>query len=89
MTMDILHMVGARPNLMKAAPVLRALKSAPLFRQTLVHTGQHHDFNMSEIFFRELDIPSPDINLEVRSGSHTRQTTEIMIRLTGGSLRLS
>ena len=79
MTMHIFHIVGARPNFMKAAPVLRALKNDS--RQTLVHTGQHYDFNMSDIFFRELDIPSPDINLEVGSGSHARQTADIMTRL--------
>lgn len=78
MTMHIVHVVGARPNFMKAAPVMRALASLDGFRQTLVHTGQHYDTNMSEVFFQQLDIPEPDINLGVGSGSHTWQTAQIM-----------
>ena len=62
---------------MKAAPVLRALRDAG-FRQALVHTGQHYDANMSDVFFRELDIPPPDVNLGVGSGSHAQQTALIM-----------
>ena len=77
--MHILHVVGARPNFMKAAPVLAALAKAGA-RQTLVHTGQHYDANMSEVFFRQLEIPAPDVNLEVGSGSHAIQTAEIMAR---------
>ena len=68
--MHILHVVGARPNFMKAAPVLHALSKRPAVRQTLVHTGQHYDFNMSEVFFSQLEIPAPDVNLGVGSGSH-------------------
>ena len=79
--MHILHIVGARPNFMKAAPVLRALVQRNHVRQSLVHTGQHYDANMSDIFFSQLDIPAPDVNLEVGSGSHARQTAEIMSRL--------
>jgi UDP-N-acetylglucosamine 2-epimerase (non-hydrolysing) len=79
--MQILHIVGARPNFMKAAPVMRALGQRPQVRQSLVHTGQHYDANMSEVFFSQLDIPVPDVNLEVGSGSHARQTAEIMSRL--------
>lgn len=75
--MHILHVVGARPNFMKAAPVLHALKAAGV-RQTLVHTGQHYDRNMSDVFFSQLEIPEPDVNLGVGSGSHARQTAEIM-----------
>jgi UDP-N-acetylglucosamine 2-epimerase (non-hydrolysing) len=75
----ILHVVGARPNFVKAAPVLRAIRKASL-RQTLVHTGQHYDQNMSDVFFSELEIPEPDFNLEVGSGSHASQTAEIMRR---------
>jgi len=63
--MEILHVVGARPNFMKAAPVVRALNACEQVRQTLVHTGQHYDFNMSDVFFQELGLPAPDINLEV------------------------
>jgi UDP-N-acetylglucosamine 2-epimerase (non-hydrolysing) len=76
--MHILHVVGARPNFMKAAPVLRALRAYDGVRQTLVHTGQHYDANMSEIFFQELEIPEPDINLGVGSGSHAQQTAQIL-----------
>jgi UDP-N-acetylglucosamine 2-epimerase (non-hydrolysing) len=76
--MLILHVVGARPNFMKAAPVLRALENKPGVRQILVHTGQHYDPAMSEIFFRELEMPEPDCNLEVGSGSHAQQTAAVM-----------
>ena len=76
--MRILHVVGARPNFMKAAPVFRALSKIPSVHQILVHTGQHYDLNMSEIFFQELDLPSPDVNLGVGSGSHAQQTSQIM-----------
>jgi UDP-N-acetylglucosamine 2-epimerase (non-hydrolysing) len=76
--MHVLHVVGARPNFMKADPVLRALKAYPGIHQTLVHTGQHYDAAMSEIFFRQLEIPEPDCNLEVGSGSHAQQSAEIM-----------
>lgn len=75
----ILHVVGARPNFVKAAPVLRAIRQLGL-QQILVHTGQHYDRNMSEVFFSELEIPEPDFNLEVGSGSHAVQTAEIMRR---------
>ena len=78
--MHILHVVGARPNLMKVAPVLSALKQYFQFRQTLIHTGQHYDTNMSDVFFQQLEIPAPDVNLGVGSGSHARQTAEIMTR---------
>ena len=77
MFVHILHVVGARPNFMKAASVLRALSNAG-FRQSLVHTGQHYDANMSDVFFRELEIPKPDVNLAVGSGSHAQQTARIM-----------
>ncbi|MGA2019349.1 MAG: UDP-N-acetylglucosamine 2-epimerase (non-hydrolyzing) [Candidatus Sulfotelmatobacter sp.] len=78
--MHILHVVGARPNFMKAAPVLHALGKQPAIQQTLVHTGQHYDANMSDVFFSQLEIPSPDFNLGVGSGSHAQQTAEIMSR---------
>lgn len=76
--MHILHIVGARPNFMKAAPVLRALGTWDGVRQTLVHTGQHYDANMSDVFFHDLKIPEPDINLGVGSGSHAQQTAQIL-----------
>src|SRR5438552_2218317 len=75
--MHILHVVGARPNFMKAAPVLRAIQNTGQ-KQTLVHTGQHYDVNMSDVFFQELKIPAPDVNLAVGSGTHARQTADIM-----------
>jgi UDP-N-acetylglucosamine 2-epimerase (non-hydrolysing) len=64
---------------MKAAPVIRALSTYPV-EQLVVHTGQHYDFNMSEVFFRQLGMPAPDINLQVGSGSHAQQTAQIMSR---------
>jgi UDP-N-acetylglucosamine 2-epimerase (non-hydrolysing) len=77
----ILHVVGARPNYMKIAPIVREMaKHANEFAQTLVHTGQHYDDNMSTVFFDELDMPRPDINLEVGSGSHAEQTAQVMMR---------
>jgi UDP-N-acetylglucosamine 2-epimerase (non-hydrolysing) len=63
---------------MKAAPVTQALARYDGVRQTLIHTGQHYDANMSEVFFRQLGMPQPDVNLAVGSGSQTRQTAEIM-----------
>ena len=80
-TMNILHVIGARPNFMKAAPVYKALREIGGFSQTLVHTGQHYDERMSGIFLRELGMPSPDVNLQVGSGSHARQTAAILERL--------
>lgn len=75
------HVVGARPNFMKAAPVMRALAQRPGLRQILLHTGQHYDRNMSDVFFRELEIPEPDFNLAVGSGTHAAQTGQIMMRI--------
>jgi len=77
--MHILHVVGARPNFMKAAPVLHALQKRPGIRQTLVHTGQHYDKNLSDVFFSQLEIPAPDVNLGVGSSTHARQTADIML----------
>jgi UDP-N-acetylglucosamine 2-epimerase (non-hydrolysing) len=79
--MKILHIVGARPNFMKAAPVIRALQEVDNTQQFLVHTGQHYDQSMSEVFFRELGLPTADVNLEVGSASHAQQTSQIMSRL--------
>ncbi len=77
--MHVLHVVGARPNFMKAAPVLRAL-GGRVSRQTLVHTGQHYDDRMSAIFFEQLGMPRPDVDLGVGSDTHAAQTAEIMRR---------
>jgi UDP-N-acetylglucosamine 2-epimerase (non-hydrolysing) len=76
--MHILHVVGARPNFMKAAPVLRALRTYPEVCQTLVHTGQHYDAAMSDVFFQQLGMPDPDCNLGVGSGTHAQQTAVVM-----------
>lgn len=75
--MKIMHVVGARPNFMKAAAVYPALARKG-YEQTLVHTGQHYDARMSDVFFKELQIPKPDENLKVGSGSHAQQTASIM-----------
>lgn len=85
--MHILHVVGARPNFMKVAPVLHALSKYSFVRQSLVHTGQHYDRNMSDAFFVQLEIPSPDVNLGVGSGTHARQTAEVMSRFEEVVLR--
>ena len=77
--MKIVSVVGARPNFMKVAPFCRALKAYPDVQHILVHTGQHYDVRMSEQFFKELDIPNPDINLEIGSGSHAEQVGRTMI----------
>ncbi|WP_200950316.1 UDP-N-acetylglucosamine 2-epimerase (non-hydrolyzing) [Rhodanobacter sp. Root179] len=77
----LLCIVGARPNFMKIAPIMRALREdAPGIEAKLVHTGQHYDYAMNEAFFLQLEIPAPDISLEVGSGSHAQQTAEIMKR---------
>ncbi len=77
--MKIVSVVGARPNFMKVAPFCRALKAYPNVKHILVHTGQHYDVRMSESFFNDLGIPSPDINLEIGSGTHAEQVGKTMI----------
>ncbi len=78
--LKILNIVGARPNFMKVAPIIAALQRRPdIFAQTLVHTGQHYDEAMSASFFRDLGMPTPDINLEVGSGTHAEQTARVML----------
>lgn len=78
--MKVLSIVGARPEFVQAMPVSHAL-SAANHEEILVHTGQHYDYRMSQTFFDELDIPVPNYNLEVGSGSQSKQTAEIMVRL--------
>ena len=78
--MRVLHVVGARPNFMKAAPVMLALAQHEGVTQCLVHSGQHYDAEMSDVFFQQLDMPAPDVNLEVGSSSHASQTAEVMRR---------
>ena len=77
--LKILHVVGTRPNFVKAAPVMRALDGRA--EQILVHTGQHYDAEMSAAFFDDLDLPRPDVDLEVGSGPPGEQTARIMSRL--------
>ena len=74
----ITHVLGARPNFVKAAPVIRAL-AALGHAQRVVHTGQHYDSRMSDVFFDQLGLPRPDINLGVGSGTQARQTAEVMV----------
>lgn len=80
--MRILYVVGTRPNFVKTAPVIGALRERhPEGRHTIVHTGQHYDRLMSEVFLEELGVPAPDYMLEVGSGSHASQTARTMERL--------
>ena len=76
---SLLHVVGARPNFMKVAPVLRAGRARAGVTQYLVHTGQHYDAAMSDRFFQDLGLPEPDVNLNVGSASHAVQTAKIMM----------
>jgi UDP-N-acetylglucosamine 2-epimerase (non-hydrolysing) len=76
----VVHVTGARPNFPKAAPVISALAARGV-EQRLVHTGQHYDDKLSEVFFRELSLPRPDVNLGVGSGSHGKQTAAVMVAL--------
>ncbi len=78
---SVLHVVGARPNFMKVAPVMEALDRTGAISQRLLHTGQHYDPELSEHFFEDLGLPEPDVNLGVGSGEHAVQTGEIMIRI--------
>lgn len=79
--MRILNIVGARPNLVKIAPLLREMRNHSAIEPILVHTGQHYDEKLSDIFFRQMGIPEPDVNLEVGSGSHAWQTSEILRKI--------
>lgn len=76
--MKIVCVAGARPNFMKIAPLMAVFRAHREVEPLLVHTGQHYDERMSNLFFRQLEIPAPDINLEVGSGTHAWQTAEIM-----------
>src|SRR4051812_99432 len=85
--MKILHVVGARPNFMKVAPILAQLKAREGVRQVLVHTGQHYDAKMSDVFFQDLGMPDPDVHLGVGSGSHAQQTAKVMVEIEPVLLR--
>lgn len=83
--MKIISVVGARPNFMKVAPLIRAIEKHNARPQNqnlnhlLVHTGQHYDYEMSQVFFQDLELSQPDIYLGVGSGTHAEQTGKIMI----------
>src|SRR5437899_703001 len=79
--MNIVSIVGARPNFVKIAPLVREMRRYPEIISMLVHTGQHYDGPMSDQFFADLEIPHPDFNLGVGSGTHTEQTAQVMRRL--------
>ena len=79
MTLKLMLVVGARPNFPKVAPILEAVRAWPdRFKSVLVHTGQHYDYNMSQVFFEQLEMPTPDEFLNVGSGTHAAQTATVM-----------
>ncbi len=78
--MKIINIVGARPNFIKIAPIMLQMRKSSIIEPILLHTGQHYDIEMSKRFFQELNIPSPDISLEVGSDSHAKQVARIMER---------
>jgi len=77
--MKILNIVGARPNFMKVAPLHRAFQTYPTIQSKIVHTGQHYDAKMSDVFFNQLELPQPDYFLGIGGGSHAQQTAKIML----------
>ena len=80
MKINIISVAGTRPNFVKIAPLIKEMRRHKKIRHIFVHTGQHYDKQLSKLFFRDLKIPKPDINLEVGSGSHALQTGEVMVR---------
>ena len=86
--LKVINVVGARPNFMKVAPIVAAMKARPeKFQPLVVHTGQHYDADMSDSFFRDLQLPQPDTHLGVGSGSHAAQTAAVMERFEPVVLR--
>jgi UDP-N-acetylglucosamine 2-epimerase (non-hydrolysing) len=77
----VIHIVGARPNFMKVAPIYKAIAARTSLQQILVHTGQHYDVKMSDVFFTDLGLPAPDVHLGIGSGSHAQQTARMMVEL--------
>ena len=76
----LIHLIAAaRPNFMKIAPLYHALKKEPWAKAVIVHTGQHYDLNMSDVFFQDLGLRTPDVHLGVGSGTHAEQTGKVMI----------
>src|SRR4051812_29503776 len=80
-TLKILNVIGCRPNFIKIAPLLREMRQHAEIDPVLVHTGQHYDEVMSDVFFRDLEIPRPDICLNVGSGSYAHQVSRILLGL--------
>ncbi|HEU4434501.1 MAG TPA: UDP-N-acetylglucosamine 2-epimerase, partial [Pyrinomonadaceae bacterium] len=86
--LKVINVVGARPNFMKVAPIVAAMRARPAkFQPLMVHTGQHYDADMSDSFFRDLQLPQPDTHLGVGSGSHAAQTAAVMERFEPVVLR--
>ena len=83
MSAKILHVVGARPNYMKVAPLVDALRSVSGVEQVLLDTGQHYDEVMAGVFLKDLSLPVPDRSLAVGSGSHAEQTAKVMVGFEG------
>src|SRR5437762_8791366 len=79
MTPEVHLVAAARPNFMKIAPLFHQLKDVDWVRPVLVHTGQHYDFEMSDVFWKELGLPTPDLHLGVGSGTHAEQTAGVML----------
>ena len=77
--MKVVSVVAARPNFMKISPIAREMRRFPEIQNILVHTGQHYDFEMSQVFFQDLELPQPDVYLAAGSGSHAAQTARVMI----------
>ena len=76
----VMHIVGNRPQFIKLAPISREIRKRG-YKEVIIHTGQHFDENMSDVFFEELDIPKPNENLHVSGGSHSEMTARIMLAL--------
>lgn len=79
--LNLACVVGARPNFMKMAPLIRAIHATERMKATLIHTGQHYDESLSDVFFDQLDIPKPDVSLDVGSGTQASQTARILERI--------
>ena len=82
-TLRVVNVVGCRPNFMKVAPLVRAMRRHGGFTPIVVHTGQHRGAAMSDVFFRDLDLPEPDIHMGTEPGSQARQIAQIIERFEG------